>query len=497
MAGGKKKKTKNLLLLVGLLIVAVGAYAVIALWPKKEPKEVNSGTNERTTLVELDSEKVVKLEYQGQNSSMTLVKEEDTWYREDDREFPVNQAYANAMVNVAAGLSASKTINETPDSLGDYGLDTPTVWVRLTDSDGTTAEVKAGMKSPAGDGCYVVVDDSQIVYLATASLLTQFQYTENQMIAKHSTPSIAPEKITKILLEKPEGTLELSLEPGNEMDTTGYNPWLVKQGFAEVMPGNSDTIQVLVDNYASFPLGDCVEYSCSNPEQYGLKEPAASLNLIYYEDEETGETDEETGEAITEQKYYNFGLKVGGKDESGNYYVQLDGTESVYQMAAETVDAMIDLKAYDYVSRLPGLVNISQVDRITIEYGSTKHEMRLERHMETTTDSEGEETEEEVIQYFLEEKEVEKSDFSASYQKMIGVAIDGLVDDEIVAENSDVPVLTMTFDRTGAGLAPVVTQFYTYNENFNRISVDGISFFRVNIRDVESLIEMFEELFAE
>ena len=36
MAGGKKKKTKNLLLLVGLLIVAVGAYAVIALWPKKE-----------------------------------------------------------------------------------------------------------------------------------------------------------------------------------------------------------------------------------------------------------------------------------------------------------------------------------------------------------------------------------------------------------------------------------------------------------------------------
>ena len=261
MAGGKKKKTKNLLLLVGLLIVAVGAYAVIALWPKKEPKEVNSGTNERTTLVELDSEKVVKLEYQGQNSSMTLVKEEDTWYREDDREFPVNQAYANAMVNIAAGLSASKTINETPDSLGDYGLDTPTVWVRLTDSDGTTAEVKAGMKSPAGDGCYVVVNDSQIVYLATASLLTQFQYTENQMIAKHSTPSIAPEKITKILLEKPEGTLELSLEPGNEMDTTGYNPWLVKQGFAEVMPGNSDTIQVLVDNYASFPLGDCVEYS--------------------------------------------------------------------------------------------------------------------------------------------------------------------------------------------------------------------------------------------
>ena len=76
---------------------------------------------------------------------------------------------------------------------------------------------------------------------------------------------------------------------------------------------------------------------------------------------------------------------------------------------------------------------------------------------------------------------------------MIGLAIDGLVDAEIVAQNSDVPLLTMTYDRTSAGLEPVVTQFYAYNDNFNRISVDGISFFRVNIRDVESLIAKARE----
>ena len=62
MAGGKKKKTKNLLLLLGLLVVAVGAYAVIALWPKKETEETNPGTDERTALIEMDSADAVKLE---------------------------------------------------------------------------------------------------------------------------------------------------------------------------------------------------------------------------------------------------------------------------------------------------------------------------------------------------------------------------------------------------------------------------------------------------
>jgi len=80
---------------------------------------------------------------------------------------------------------------------------------------------------------------------------------------------------------------------------------------------------------------------------------------------------------------------------------------------------------------------------------------------------------------------------------MIGVAIDGLVDQEIADQNSQEPILTLTYDRTSAGMEPIVTRFYPYNDNFNRISVNDLSIFRVNIRDVESLITMFDELFAE
>jgi len=177
--------------------------------------------------------------------------------------------------------------------------------------------------------------------------------------------------------------------------------------------------------------------------------------------------------------------------------VQLDETEAVYLMAESDVDPMIQVDPYNYVSRLPGLVNIAQVDTVTIEYGDAKHEMKLTREMVTETDEDGNETEEEVTHYFLNGKEVKKKELTTPYQEMIGVAIDGLVDQEIADQNSQEPILTLTYDRTSAGMEPIVTRFYEYNDNFNRISVNDLSIFRVNIRDVESLITMFDELFAE
>lgn len=439
---------------------------------------------------------VVKLEYKGQNSSMAVVKEGEIWYKDDDREFPLNQGYVGAMVSTLSGLTAAKTVTEAPENLADYGLETPKVWARITDADGSRAEVRVGIQSPAGDGCYVTVNDSRTVYLATTALMTQFAYTENQMIAKMSVPAIDQDSIMKILIEKPEGNLELSLEVGNELDMTGYNPWLLRQGFPEVLPGNTDVIEEMLVNYTEFPLGDCVEYSCAEPEKYGLAEPSAVLKLVTYKREETGETDEETGEAVTEMKFYDFGMKIGGKNEAGSYYVQLEGSDAVYLMSEEEVDKKINVDAYGCVITLPGLVNIADVDQVTLDYAGGQHVMKLERSMETTVDGEGKETGEEATTYFLDDKEVEKSDFTKVYQRMIGVSIDGLADAEVAAQASGKPVLTMTYDRTGAGKKPVVVEFFEYNDNFNRISVNGSSLFRVNIRDVESLIGLFEETFS-
>lgn len=497
MAGGKRKKTRNLILLVLLLVIAVGAYAAITLWPEEEAENTEIATEERTVLVEIEDDAVTKLEFKGQSTGMVLVQEEGIWYREDDRECPMNQTYTRNMASVIGGLTASKTVNENPESLGDYGLDDPKVWVRVYDAEGNSAEVSVGMKSPRGDGCYVAVEGKPAVYLATTSLLTQFQYSETQLIAKHTTPTLDPMSITHILIEKADGNVDLSWESGNEFDSTGYNPWLIKQGFDQIMPGNSDTINVLVENYADFPLGDCVEYSCEDPAKYGLADPTAHLSLVYYVQVEIGETNAETGEPETKLEFYSFGLKVGDSDGNGRYYVQLDETDAVYLMAQTDVDPMIQVDPYNYVSRLPGLVNIAQVDTVTIEYGDAKHEMKLTREMVTETDEDGNETEEEVTHYFLDGREVKKKELTGPYQEMIGVAIDGLVDQEIADQNSQEPILTLTYDRTGAGMDPIVTRFYPYNDNFNRISVNDLSIFRVNIRDVESLITMFEELFAE
>ena len=75
--------------------------------------------------------------------------------------------------------------------------------------------------------------------------------------------------------------------------------------------------------------------------------------------------------------------------------------------------------------------------------------------------------------------------------------IKGLVDEEVAAQASQTPRMTITYERDKAGLEPIVTQFFEYNENFNRMSVNGVSVFRCNVRDVDYLMDMIEDLFTD
>lgn len=495
---GMKKKTKKMLLLLVVLVLVIAAYAVITLWPEKEVEQnVTDIMADRTVLIDMADDAVAKVEFKGPNAAMVLVREDGFWYNDDDRDFPVNQSYATSMANILAGASSMKTINEKPENLADYGLTEPVVWARVTDTEGNSHEIRVGLREPSGGGRYVCVDDEQVVYLAANTMATQFEYSKNQMIEKHSVPTITPVNICGIMVESPERTLEMKFDSENIWNSTGYMSWVMLQGFDDIMPANVDKINAQVEMYADFSLGECVTYRAEDPAQYGLDEANGThLQLIYFEHVETGEVDE-SGNPVTTPQYYTFGLTFGDKNEDGHYYLTLDGTEAVYLMDAARVEPMINLEPYDFVHRLPGLVNIKDVDRVIIEFGGSKYTMNLTREMVMETDKDGNEKEEEVTHYFLEDLEVEKEELTDAYIELIGVAIDGLVDEEVAAQASQTPRMTITYERDKAGLEPIVTQFFEYNENFNRMSVNGVSVFRCNVRDVDYLMDMIEDLFTD
>ncbi|MBR6396429.1 MAG: hypothetical protein IKS09_05620, partial [Lachnospiraceae bacterium] len=182
-------------------------------------------------------------------------------------------------------------------------------------------------------------------------------------------------------------------------------------------------------------------------------------------------------------------------NDTGVYnYVNLEGTSAVYYMKAETVTKMKELTPYDYVSKLPGLVNIQQVDNVTIEYQGKTHVMKLIRTETEKENDKGEKETEEETKYYFDNKEVTKDKFNEVYTPIIGVRSDGLVDPENVKENEE-PVIKITYDRSSEGLDRVVSEIYNYNDNFGRISVNGLSYFRINVRDIENLINIFESSF--
>lgn len=490
-----KKKTKNLLFLLAALVVVVGALALTTLLGGDKKEEAPAFVKQSVKLNEIEAENVVSLSFDGPNLSLDIEKEDGTWKRTDDKDFPLNQDYVDSMVKAVAGLTAIKKITDEPADIAEFGLADPSCRVKITDNTGASFEVLVGERGPQGDGCFIKTTDSNTIYLGNMSLQTQYQYTETQMIAKLSTPTIEPAQITRILLEKPEGNFELSLEYGNELDSTGYCPWLIRQGFETVLPGNSDAVQAQVDNYATFPLGDALEYDCKDLGKYGLDpEHATKLTLTYYDMVDGDETDE-IGNPIKVPEYHTFAINFGALNDTGFYnYVNLDGTSAVYYMKAETVTKMTELTPYDYVSKLPGLVNIQQVDDVTIEYQGKTHVMKLIRTQTEKENDKGEKETEEETKYYFDNKEVTKDKFNEVYTPIIGVKSDGLVDPENVKENEE-PVIKITYDRSSEGLDRVVSEIYNYNDNFGRISVNGLSYFRINVRDIENLINIFESSF--
>lgn len=98
------------------------------------------------------------------NGSVTLrfVREEDTWYWGDDRDFPLEQSIVTELLATVQGYAALSPLPHT-DDLSQFGLSDTKRYISLTDTEGNTRTYwlgdadRRGTVHPAGgrDGCRV------------------------------------------------------------------------------------------------------------------------------------------------------------------------------------------------------------------------------------------------------------------------------------------------------------------------------------------------------
>ena len=82
------------------------------------------------------------------NGSITLrfSLEEGHWLWADDKTFPLDESYALALLETVQGIESLPPVT-TAAQLADYGLDSPTKYVTVTDSQGASVTYRLGKES--------------------------------------------------------------------------------------------------------------------------------------------------------------------------------------------------------------------------------------------------------------------------------------------------------------------------------------------------------------
>lgn len=291
------KKMKKMLILLGVLILLLAAYFGIQLLNKKQA-EKQEAKEEAEAVYVTDIEELTSIRYDVGNGEFMFEKQDGTWIYTEDPDFPLAESYPEQMADTFGRLKAERKLTDG-DTLDAYGLDDPAYTVELTDADGNATMLYFG--NAVDDVYYLTVDDTEKVYTVSSAVISDLQYTLDDMAVLDEYPSIGSGNLKKETITQNGETVIYDSE--NDDD--------------------AENIATVAGGLGAVSLSSVADYSVeeANLAGYGLDESSRiTVEATYTEDEEE--------QLLT--------LYIGNDDGNGYRYVMINESDIVY-LISDTV----------------------------------------------------------------------------------------------------------------------------------------------------------------
>lgn len=502
------KGKKQVLTLVGLCVLVAAAIVLYFLVPQGEDEKTGEQESTAETVrvfqVEKDNITAISVSREGEES-ISLHKEEAGWKLENLPEAPVDQEAVESMFQALSPVTATKELAGDGGSKQEYGLEKPQMTVKITTSDGKSHEIYFGDTVPVGGGNYGMTAESDKIYTFADTLYSSLDVEKNSLISKEEVAEINADYLTKISVKNKSKTTFLAEIVSDDKKVDAYTNWVITKPYKKPLAGSSTNDWATLQSfYTTVSFDALVEYQCTDKKKYGLEQPAAEIQVGYFDlkdgyeipEEEDSDSVSTVGKStnkanVVPKKYQDpkgYTLYVGKKDENGDYYVSLKGSEHVYTLSADKTENMMGADAYTYMDHSVYSTLATDIKGYEVTIGHSGKKITV------THDSEkGEDGKEKNI-WTLNGKTVpaDKEDtFLTPYSKAFLLEFTSAAKDSVKPE-SKAPVLTAVYHEEGRD---VTVRYLPYDgTNFYRVDKDGMDYFLVDKMSVDAVIEAFESL---
>ena len=283
--------------------------------------------------------------------------------------------------------------------------------------------------------------------------------TEAPVLQEQTEVAVSKEQIRSIeVTTNGTAAYAISYEPSKEKDSYLY--WEIG------VPYGKDAI---VDTEAMYQLYAQIAQVVSTKagkvvkKETGIGGSNTSITVTYTDKKDKAEAE------------YTTTLLVGNK-EGDAYYCARKGAETdVLLIDAMTIEGILGRAPFDLILKVPYVLNLSTVSRVELVSGKDTHTMEA-------TDG----------VYRIDGKEVEKKDYCDRYGELLSPMIAKELSENEKAKVGTDCILKIAYTRNLEGARNYEVEFYSYDNSYDAISVNGETHFLVEKQEVENLIAVLK-----
>jgi hypothetical protein len=467
---GSGKRSRNLLILGGILVLLGGSYAYLKFQPAETPKQKAEPAKPVIQIAKLNAEDLTRITVRSERGTLSLVKVDESWGIEAPHPVKADETALYGLLSSFTNLTAAEIVDPAPQDLSQYGLAKPAVVAVAELNDRTTRTYYLGDRIPTGAGFYFKAGDDPRVFLISYADGRRFSYSLAEL-RDLSLPAINPQELTYFKLSRP-GRAAIEIVPNDQPSGAAaqyqLSSWKMVQPYREPKQVNSDRFKPILDTLADLnSFNEAVDDNPSDLGKYGLQPARAELTV--------------------KDRANRLRLLIGKERDETSVYCKTDAARTVFAINKDRLASLENAKPLELMDKFVYIVNIDDVDRITVAAAGRTHTITIGRRPKPGSSAKAD-----VATVFrIDGKTVPDKAFRKYYQSLIGLMVEAENDRARVSGASD---LQTVFYLNKGEKREVRIDYVPYNQDFDAVVSGGKAEFLISREQVRGMLKQLEDL---